>query len=490
MTVADNTPLLVGIGAVQQKTTDLTKAKEPIALMIDAVKIALADCQAPEIASDIQRITVPKGLWAYTNPAALIAKEIGSQHCHTEFADFGILQQTNLSDACRDIANGDIDCAMVVGGEAKFRQLQAAIQGIEISDTEQLDSKPDTFLQPKAELWSEIESNTGLGMAVGFYALLESAICHASGQTLDQHRDAIAKTYARFSEIAAANPDAWSDEAVSVEYIRNGSAKNKMLAFPYTKLHNSQWNVDQACALIFCSAKKARALKIPEEKWVFPIASTESNQMLNVSQRPDLANSAGAKIAGLRALEIAGRSIDDMDFIELYSCFPAAVNLYVKALDIPADRDLTVGGAMPFAGGPLNNFFLQATVKLAKKLREKPGSYALASCVSGMFTKQGYGIWSSAPGDQPFGFADVSEEVCAAEKPVALIEPSEGKVRIIATTVLYEGLDAKKLVAVCEYDNGIRTASFSDQPNDLQAGIERNLVGETATINQEGQLRL
>ena len=490
MSIPDNAPVLVGVGAIQQKETDITISKEPIALMIDAVNAALQDSQAPQLAADIECITVPKGMWSYSNPAALIADAIGAGKAKTEFCDFGILQQSNLGVACQRIAAGEMEVAMVVGGEAKYRQLLGHKQGIEVAETAQTDSVPDEFLQPETELWSEVESNAGLGMPVGYYALLESAICARRGLTMDTHRDAIASMYERFSEIGAANPDGWVDQAINADTIRNAGDKNKMLSFPYAKYHNSQWNVDQACALLFCSAGKARALGIPQSQWVFPLASTESNQILNVSQRPDLGHSVAAEIAGQRVLEIAGVSIGDIDFIELYSCFPAAVNLFVQALAIPENRDLTLTGAMPFGGGPLNNFQLQATVKMAQTLRGQPGSLGLVSCVSGMFTKQGYGVWSAGEYQQPFVFEDVSAQVAANEIAKPLVPPRNGDIDIIAATVLYEFGVAKRLVCVCEYESGERTVCFSEQAASIAAAEARNLVGEKAVIDASGNIQV
>ena len=486
MNPPDNAPVLVAVAAVQQRQTNIAKAKEPITLMIDAVNAALKDSQAPSIAKQIDHICVPKGMWKYTNPAALIAEAVGAENAVTEFCDFGILQQTNLGQACQKIAAGDIEVALVVGGEAKYRQLQAMIQNVEASETQQHDSQPDSFLQPEAELWSEIESKAGLGMPVGYYALIESAICHQQGISMDQHRDNIASHYARFSEIAAANPDGWAESALTAETIRNAGDKNAMLAFPYAKHHNSQWNVDQACALLFCSVSKAREYGIPESQWIFPLASTESNQIINVSQRPNLGQSKAAEMAGQRALNIAGLTIEEIDFIDLYSCFPSAVNLNIQALNIPKDRDITVTGAMPFGGGPLNNYCLQATVKLAQLLRQKPGSYAIASCVSGMFTKQGYGIWSSAGYRNAFIFDDVSDELNKQQQALELIEPQAGTVEIVAATVLFEKNQAQKLVIISQYPEGQRSVSYSVNADHIAQSLASNLVGKQAHINQLG----
>ena len=75
-----------------------------------------------------------------------------------------------------------------------------------------------------------------------------------------------AERYNRFSEIAAKNPNGWDDEPTSIEAIRDG----RMLAFPYTKHHATNWNVDQASALIMTSVGEARRLKIARNQWIFP----------------------------------------------------------------------------------------------------------------------------------------------------------------------------------------------------------------------------
>ena len=488
MTDSANSPVLVGVGAVQQKCPDPRAALEPIELMQRAVQAALADCEAPRIAHDIERIAVPRGMWDYSNPAQLIADRIGAEQCTTELTDFGILQQSLLANACRRIVDGELEVALVAGGEAKYRQLQAQIQGVELQDTRQTDSQPDSFLQPGAELWSEIESAAGLNMPVDFYALIESAICHAAGRSIDSHRDVIAERHSRLSDIASRNPQAWSKVVVPAEMIRNASGKNRMLAFPYTKLHNSQWNVDQASALILCSAAKADALGIPGHKRVYPLASTESNHMVNVSQRARLDESAGARIAGRRALELAGTAMDDIDYLELYSCFPAAIGLFQRALGIADNRDLSVTGGMTFGGGPLNNFVFQATVRMAQLLREQPGTSGLISCVSGMFTKQACGIWSTRQNEAGFAFEDVSQAVKQADTTLQLIAPTAGTVRVVGYTVLFQGSEPHRLVAICEYEDRRRTVACSEDLGLIEQFLSQDSVGRQLLLNDSGQL--
>ena len=50
---------------------------------------------------------------------------------------------------------------------------------------------------PEDELWSQVESDAGLGMPVGYYAIMDSALRYKQGLTLEQHRDQMAAMYAR-----------------------------------------------------------------------------------------------------------------------------------------------------------------------------------------------------------------------------------------------------------------------------------------------------
>jgi acetyl-CoA C-acetyltransferase len=180
---------------------------------------------------------------------------------------------------------------------------------------------------------------------------MDSALRHSQGLTVEQHRDQMAAMYARFSEIAAANPEAWSDQAVSAEHIREASDANRMLAFPYTKLHNSQWNVDQGAGLILCAARVAEELGIERDRWVFPRASAESNFMSVVASRADLGGCPGFRLAGQAVMEAAGIDFNDIRLRELYSCFPYAVRAQLQEFGMDGGGDLSVTGGMTFGAG-------------------------------------------------------------------------------------------------------------------------------------------
>jgi acetyl-CoA C-acetyltransferase len=278
-----------------------------------------------------------------------------------------------------------------------------------------------------------------------------------------------------------------------------------MQAFPYTKLLCSSWNVDQAAALLFCSVDKARALGIPEHRWIYPVASTESNHMVSVSARAQLQRCPGARIAGLAALNGAGITAAELDRIELYSCFPLAVETYAAELGIEAGRDLTVTGGMPFAGGPYNNYVLQATCQMAEQLREDRAGlperrngtsgnaavrrprFGLVSSVSGVLTKQGFGLWSDESGSGGFVFADCSDAVKAVTETRPVVDSHLGQGTIVGYTVLHEGAGPARAVVLAEIEDGRRRALAVTHNAQVAAQFERDeCCGATVRLDGDG----
>lgn len=486
MTISPNTPILIGAAAIEQRFEDPSQGLEASALMLEAVKSAARESGCERILPQAQRIYVPKGLWGYTDPARLIAEGIGARQATTVLGEIGVLQQTLIGDACQRIADGEIETAIVAGGEARYRGLRAKITGQEAAETVQVDASPDVYLEPEAEIWSQLESAAGLGMPVGYYAIMESSLRRADGLGLDEHRDRIARMYQQFSEIAADNPHAWKRQPVDAATIRDPGEKNPMLAFPYTKLHNTSWNVDQAAALIFTSVRKARELGIDEAHWIYPLASTESNYMQCLAAREELHGCPGAGASARAAFEATGLSPADIRHWELYSCFPIAVSIYAREAGVPTDVPWTVTGGMPFAGGPLNNFVFQSTVRMIEKLREDGGA-GMVSSVSGMLTKQAWGLWSTAP-VTGFHFVDVTEQVRIAHPGKAIVSGDSGTGVIAGYTVLYQKGQAERAVAVLDLPGDQRSVNFSQDSALMEKMLAEEYIGKTVEL-EDGRFR-
>jgi acetyl-CoA C-acetyltransferase len=486
-----NTPVLVGIGVVDQKLEDWRAAKEPVDLMIDAARAAVQDAGAAELGSLCQRVYVPRGLWQYSDPARLVASALGAPDATTVLVELGILQQTALGESCRLIAGGELEVAMVVGGEARYRHLRAQIAGEEAAERAQEEAPDITMALPNgvsAELYLEAELNAGLSyMPVNYYAIMESAFRASRGWSVEQHRDYMADLYSRFSDIAADNPHAWKPGHVDAATIRDPGPKNPMLAFPYTKLHNTSWNVDQASALLFCSAAKAESLGIPRERWIFPLASAECDQVLSVAQRRSLHRVPGVRAAAEAMFAACGCSLQEIDLLELYSCFPVAVESYAAeiGIDLDRDRDFTVTGGMPFAGGPLNNYVLQATCRMAQLLRQGRGRSGLVTSVSGLMTKQGIALWSTDPAPGGFRFIDVTESVVAGNPPLEVVAGHEGEATVAGYTVMYQGGERLRAVAMVDLPDGRRAVVWSEDPDVMAEMEQREYCGATVRCSAD-----
>lgn len=481
MSIDPKTPILVGAGVASQRVDDHTAAREPIELMIEAVERAADDAGSRELLSRANVIRVPKGFPPYPDPGRLIAERVGATSARTELAEIGILQTTLFGRTAQAIASGEEEIAIIAGGEGKFRALRAQIAGAEPSYQEQTDAKPDVLLEPHEEIMSEPELAHGLAMPVNQYALIDNAMRFADGKTLDAHIHEVAELWAGMSRVAADNPDAWIREAVTAEQVATPDEKNRMLAFPYTKRHNSQWNVDQAAGLILCSVEVARDLGIAEDRWLYPRAVADANHMVPLCERAEIHRSFGFREAGRRAFEIAGVEPSDVDHQELYSCFPAAVRAQIRELELDPTEPVTVTGGMAFAGGPLNNFVLQAMAKMVQILRTSPGELGLVTAVSGLLTKQGVSLWSTDPGDRPFAFADVSEDVRRSLRRVECLLEYTGTATVASATVLYEPT-GPRAVFVCDTPDGKRTIASTPDP-EMSAHVEENeVIGRTLDL--------
>ena len=454
-------PVLVGLGVSMQREDNYALAREPIDLMLDAVRRAGDDAGGARVLAGVQYIAVPQGRWRYRNPAGEIARAIAAGSATTVLAKVGVLQQSLIGDACKRIAGGEIDSALIAGADTGYRIQRAKKAGQRALERQQEDL-PDLRLDAQEEILHPAELSVGIRMPVALYAILESAWRARQGWTITEHRQRLGALVQALSDIAASNPHAWRRKPVSAAEISHATEHNPMQAFPYTRLHCSTWNVDQAGALLICSAAKAQELGIARAKWVFARASTESNHMVPVSARADLTRCPGAHLAGEAALAAGAIDASQLDLVELYSCFPIAVETYAHELGLAPTRDLTVTGGMPFAGGPFNNYVLQATCRMAELIRAGRGRNGLVSSVSGILTKQGFGLWSSQAGATGFSFSDVSADAARQTKTIAVANTFSGRAEVAGYTVLHDKGRAARALVLADTDTGCRALAWSE----------------------------
>jgi acetyl-CoA C-acetyltransferase len=68
--------------------------------------------------------------------------------------------------------------------------------------------------------------------------------------------------------------------------------------------------------------------------------------------------------------------MSDIDYNEIYSCFPSVTKIAKRIIQPAATQDLSVTGGMTFCRGQLSNFMSQALITMVTKLRLE-GRYGL-----------------------------------------------------------------------------------------------------------------
>jgi len=457
-----NRPVVIGIASVQQKGK-FEELDEALLLMDKAVKGAIIDTGNDSIKNIIDEIRVPKGFWKYRDPGKWIAKNNDFKKSPTTYVSkIGVLQQNLINQACLRIEKGDVKASIILGGESRYKKLRSKIEK-KFYEEKILDKNPDFYIKAEENLYGDEELEALGAMAVGYYAVIETALRKANNENLKELQEKIGKMYQNFSDIALKNKNAWADKSFSSDDIISPSESNKMMAYPYNKLHCTSWNVNQSAALIICSEKIADDLEINISKRVYPIASTENNHMIAVQQRPKLYKSIGMDLAANKIMDYASKLNITLDKYDLYSCFPAAVKMFQNSLGINQGIQLSVTGSMPFAGGPLNSYVLHSSVQMIKEIREGNANYGLVTGVSGMMTKQSFCIWGSKFKEK-FIFFDVSHKAKASEFPLKLLSKSNGSAKVVGYTFYPENDSKLKAVLYLEDEKKFRKVVTSSNP--------------------------
>lgn len=453
--------------------------------MREATGDALASCGAD--GSHVQLIASPKGTWICTDAGREIASAIGASRARTLSAEIGVLQQSLITYVCDQIADGGLDVALVVGGEARFRAINAAKAGAEAPEMGGRSTSDETW-RPKGQIVSQMEIDTGLFAATTQYAMIGNAFAHAHGWDDESLLASCGKVWSSNAAVAADDAFAWDKSSPSSGEITTPSADNRLVSAPYTKLLCSQMNVDQASALVFMSAAAARGQGIPSDRWVFPLAAAESNLMVPMPLRSTVHTWPAFEEAARAVIGSVEATIDDFPALEIYSCFPSAVHVQIDALSISDDRELSVCGGMTFGGGPLNNFVLQSTAAMADRLVGTSNKGLLTS-ISGLLTKPAVAAWSGSPVSVWRSF-DVTEAARERTGTTGRATGFTGEARIVACTVDHPrkaGAGNAKAFAVLETDDGRRTVATSTGPGACDLCKGPSGVGELVRVVEEGR---
>lgn len=485
--------MIVGVGQYTHRAESSDGGLEPVALMERAVLAASSDAElAGPPSADALRV-VAQLSWRYGNTPRFLARRLGIDPHRLDYTTMGGNSPQSLVNlTALQIQAGEIDVAILAGGEATRTRKRARAAGVELDWPKSEPGDEPTIVGSDLEMNLEAETSRGIFMPVQIYPMFETAIRAAAGSSIEGHRDHLGRLWSGLSEVAAANPYAWIRDAKTPSEITTVGDRNRMIGLPYPKLMNSNNDVDMAAAIIMCSVEAARRLGIAEDRWVFPHSGTDCHEHTYVSHRDSFARTPAVEIGGRLALELAGLDIDDVSIIDLYSCFPAAVQLGAQSLGIDLHRrQWSRTGGLTFAGGPWNNYVMHAIASVVTDLREQPGEWGLVWANGGYATKHAFGVYSTTPTagfhhDRPQHRIDA-----LARRDLAPPADAAGAATIEAYTVMFDRNGAaERSIAACLLADGRRAWGTSDDADLTAAMCQDEWVGRSVVLTGDGTLRI
>lgn len=239
-----------------------------------------------------------------------------------------------IESAKNAIEAGEVDYALVIGVEKMTS----------------LDTRGVTKVLAMASYWPE-EGEKGMTFP-GLFAEYAKGYKERHGFSDDELRTMLAKVAAKNHRNAVANPLAQMPWDCTYEDILNKpDNKNPMIADPL-RLYDCSLISDGAAALVLTSTEKAKELK---DEVVELSALVHTSDYLAISKRSNSEFVAGKK-AIEKAYDIAGITVDNLDFAEVHDCFTIAEILAYEAIGLAKDGEgwkllddgtVEVGGKLP-----------------------------------------------------------------------------------------------------------------------------------------------
>ena len=488
MGIEHNFPVLIGVGQVLNRITELAEAKVPLSMMLEAVDLAAQDTARAGILKHVDSVRVIRGMWPYENPAKYIAEKIGVSTAETVGTLIGGNQnQAVINETSLEILAGTRRMVLITGAENGNSSSKARKLGVSLTYTEAKGKYDRVIGAEQSPEHHELERKKGIFRAIQVYPMYDNAIRYARGESLAGHIKRVSELWSRFNDVGQRNPNAWVQHNMSPEEICTPSATNRPISFPYTKFMNANMSVNMGAAMLMTSVGYAKELGVPEDRWVYPLAGVKGYDHHSASVREEFYTSPGIRLVGQKLLDLADTTVDELNYVDLYSCFPSAVQVAAQEYGLSELRDLTVTGGLTFGGGPLNNYVMHSIARTVELLRETKQGKGLVTANGGNIYKHVHGIYGSEPPAKPFASESVQAEIDALPSRNCLSE-FEGSGTIESYTVMYEGLDPKIAHVAIRTAGDERVWVNSDDPDTVSAMTQEEFCGrevQTATASDQ-----
>jgi len=477
------TPIIVGVGQFTERLGSATyQGLSCPDIAAAAGRAALADASPLDLTANVDAIASVRNFedsspqyvhpfgktdnfpWSVANRLGVVPKlavwgKVG-----------GTSPQVLIAEFFEKVAAGTVEMALIVGGE-------------NISTVRHVKASGET--RDWAETVAGMVDNRGIGIAeihTGYgiqhrifggpagYSLLENARRKRLGMTRRTYALEMGRLFAPMTRVAAANPYTAADQSpMSADDLITLGDRNRMITDPYTQRLCSRDQVNMGAAVLITSVGKARALGIPEAKWVY------LHGYNNVAERPllerqNLGVAPACQLSASAALDAAGVSTDQVGYFDFYSCFPIAVfTVACDGLGLSPDdqRGLTVTGGLPYFGGPGANYSMHAVATMTEKLRGDPGSIGFIGANGGYASKYASGVYSTTP--RPFVRCEsrpLQRQIDDWDAP-RIAHDADGAAVIDTYTIIYEkGVPAYAIVVGTLEANGERFFANTEAGDD------------------------
>jgi len=497
----DNTPVIIGVGQITEQPQKLDQSSSPVDLIEAAALAAAADAGIDRhCLAEIDELILVRGFREFTrNSPEALARRINASRARCWITpNGGNAPQYLINRYAQSIANGEQKMVLVAGSEAMDTSRRYHKAGIKPDWAEPSDSDP-ALLYPDRDMAGAHEKAQGIALPSHIYALFENALRQHYGHTIEQHQQQLGELFAPFSAVAAKSAHAWYPFARSADEIASATDSNRYVGWPYTKYMNAMNQINQSAALILTSVGHARALGVAEDKWVFLHGCADVIEKWQVSERVNYHSSPAIKLLGEQTLAMANKSIDDIDFVDIYSCFPSAVQIARDELGITRRdrRPLTITGGLPFHGGAGNNYVMNSIAAMVAKLREHPGKYGLVTANGGFLTKHSAGVYSTTPTLGPWQRRDPATYQPLIDNlphPPYVEKPSGEAVVETYTVAFGRGNIPQTAIVIGRLGHDVMAPRFIAQtPHDpalLLAMTRENFIGRSGTVKSSESINI
>lgn len=504
----DSLPVLVGAGQVTENTGSTVTPVAPMELIHRATVLALDDTRSASRAAMVASIDAVSVVRFFSDanprfkspfgraenpPWSLLSRLGGTHKARLIYGPSGgDSPQRLVNQAARRIAAGETQLEVIAGGEALRTQLWAQRSSTALDWAE-----PSSAALEDAPTagpgFSATELQHGMVGAIYGYPMLEQLIRKQKGRTVAEHQAEMGRLFARFADVARDNPLATRQQGYDAHTIATPSESNPWVMYPYTKLLCSNGYVDQAASLVVCSTARARTLGIPSDRWVYLHGMAEGGAHPYLSERASMASNDVIRAVANAALQMAQTTVSAVDQFDIYSCFPAAVELLCGALELSTDdpRPLTTTGGLPYFGGPGNNYSTHGIASMVAALRDRPGTRGLVAANGGISTKHAMAVYAT---DVPchltpeaFDNSATSPATSGSAGPTVRCNQSGlGTGTVVTYTVSHKKGAVDNAIVIGNLASGDRfLANIAAGDGDLSVWTREDMIGRVGRVQEQ-----